>query len=238
MVNQWTLKLLLFPFALLYGGLVTLRNLFYSVGLLKGSSFSLPVISVGNLTVGGTGKTPHTEYLIRLLKDYLYLAVLSRGYKRKTTGYLEVSGNHNALNVGDEPLQFKRKYPEVTVAVAESRSLAIPLVLRSHPEINVVILDDGFQHREVEPGMNILLTEYSRLYTRDFFLPVGRLREWRDEAKRADLIVVTKCPVSITTQEMEAIRREVVRHDQQQVFLALIVMVILIACTRFRIAWS
>ena len=220
MVNQWILKLLLLPLAVLYGMGVTLRNMFYSIGLLKGSSFSIPVISVGNLTVGGTGKTPHTEYLIRLLHEYVYIAVLSRGYRRKSTGYLEVQPSLSVTQTGDEPLQFKRKFPHVAVAVAESRSLAIPQVLRSYPQTNVVLLDDGFQHREVVPGLNILLTEFNRLYTRDFFLPVGRLREWREEAKRADLIVVTKCPDDISVQQMTSIRQEVSRNPGQQVFFS------------------
>lgn len=220
MVNQWIFKLLLLPLAILYGIGVTLRNLFYSIGLLKGSSFSIPVISIGNLTVGGTGKTPHTEYLIRLLHEYIHIAVLSRGYKRKTAGYLEVMPAHDVTQAGDEPLQYKRKFPHVAVAVAESRALAIPQVLRSHPQTNVVLLDDGFQHREVVPGLNILLTEYNRLYTRDWFLPVGRLREWREEAKRADLIIVTKCPEQASPQDMEAIRREVMKSPSQQVFFS------------------
>jgi tetraacyldisaccharide 4'-kinase len=220
MVNQWVLKLLLLPVAVLYGIGVTLRNGLYNSGILKGSVFSLPVISIGNLTVGGTGKTPHTEYLIRMLYAYLHVAVLSRGYKRKTSGYLEVTPGHDATQVGDEPLQYKRKYPSVTVAVAESRSLAIPQVIQAHPEINLVLLDDGFQHREVTPGLNILLTEYNRLYTRDWFLPFGRLREWRDEAKRADIIIITKCPATLTRRELDDLTKEVVRGPGQKVFFS------------------
>ncbi len=216
MVNQWIFKLLLLPFALLYGLGVSIRNGLYATGAMRGSSFNIPIISIGNLTVGGTGKTPHTEYLIRLLHQYLYLAVVSRGYKRRSSGYMEVSLSHNAEQSGDEPLQYKRKYPHVTVVVAESRSLAIPQLLRSHPEINVILLDDGFQHREVTPGLNILLTEYKRLFTHDFFLPVGRLREWRNEAGRADIIIVTKCPVSLFNIEMDAVSKEVSRWGRNQ----------------------
>jgi tetraacyldisaccharide 4'-kinase len=220
MVDQWYLKVLLFPFALLYGLGVTLRNTLYSLGVLKGSVFSIPVISVGNLSVGGTGKTPHTEYLIRILHQYLYLAVLSRGYKRKTSGFLEVSIATNADQCGDEPLQYKRKYPNVTVAVAESRGMAIPQVIRNHPETNVVLLDDGFQHREVKPGLNILLTEYKRLFTRDFFLPVGRLREWKDEAQRADIIIISKCPDNLLPDEKNKLVKEVVQGGNQKVFFS------------------
>lgn len=220
MVNQWILKLLLLPLALLYGLGVAIRNGLYSIGLLRGVSFSIPVISVGNLTVGGTGKTPHTEYLIRLLHEYLFLAVVSRGYKRKTSGYLEVSTSHDASQTGDEPLQYKRKYPHVPVAVAESRSFAIPQVIRSYPGTQVILLDDGYQHREVVPGLNILLTEYNRLYTTDWLLPVGRLREWRSEANRADFIVITKCPENISLKEEETIRNDVRKREDQQVFFS------------------
>jgi len=220
MVNQWTLKLLLLPLAILYGLGVAILNGLYAIGLLRGVSFSIPVISIGNLTVGGTGKTPHTEYLIRLLHEYLPLAVVSRGYKRKTTGYLEVVPGHDASQSGDEPLQYKRKYPHVPVAVAESRSFAIPQVIRNYPSTKVVLLDDGYQHREVVPGLNILLTEYNRLYTKDWLLPVGRLREWRSGAGRADIIVVTKCPDNISTNEMESIGAEVKKRNDQHVFFS------------------
>ena len=220
MVDQWILKVLLFPLAVLYGLGVTIRNGLYATGLLKGVIFGLPVISVGNLSVGGTGKTPHTEYLIRLLREHLRIAVLSRGYRRKSSGYMEVNLHHDASITGDEPLQFKRKYPDVQVIVAESRSLAIPLVLRSYPETQVVILDDGFQHREVVPGLNLLLTEFNRLYTRDWLLPVGRLREWRNSARRADWIIVTKCPLHMSVEEKQAIREEVHYNEGQQVFFS------------------
>lgn len=220
MVDQWILKIILFPLAMLYGLGVAIRNGLYTIGLLKGVSFNIPVISVGNLSVGGTGKTPHTEYLIRLLRDHLRIAVLSRGYRRKSSGYLEVNPYNNADLVGDEPLQYKRKYPDVQVIVAESRSLAIPLLLRSYPDTQVVILDDGFQHREVVPGLNLLLTEYNRLYTRDWLLPVGRLREWRDAAGRADMIIVTKCPMGMTPSEMQSIRNEVKQNEHQDVFFS------------------
>jgi len=200
MVDQWILKILLIPLAALYGLGVSIRNGLYSVGLLRGVTFGLPVISVGNLSVGGTGKTPHTEYLIRLLREYIKIAVLSRGYGRKSSGYLEVSPQYEATITGDEPLQYKRKFPDTRVAVAESRSLAIPLVLRSYPDTQLVILDDGFQHREVTPGLNLLLTEYNHLYTDDFLLPVGRLREWRQAAIRADMIIVTKCPPNLSPE--------------------------------------
>ena len=220
MVDQWIFKIVLSPLAALYGLGVTIRNGFYKAGLLRGVSFSIPVISIGNLSVGGTGKTPHTEYLIRLLHEYLRIGILSRGYRRETTGYREVSTSNNASQVGDEPLQFKRKFPEVQVAVAESRSLAIPQLIRSYPDIQLILLDDGFQHREVQPGLNILLTEYNRLYMNDWLLPVGRLREWRSGAKRADIIIVTKCPADLSKEEMTRLESEVAPEDHQQVFFS------------------
>lgn len=220
MVNQWILKILLFPFAFLYGLAVALRNGLYGVGLLRGVVFNVPVISVGNLSVGGTGKTPHIEYLLRLLHEYLHLAVVSRGYKRKSIGYLEVRPEMDSMQTGDEPLQFKRKFPHIPVAVAESRSLAIPRIIARYPQTQCILLDDGFQHREVTPGLNILLTEYNRLYTRDILLPVGRLREWRSGARRADLIIVTKCPPDLPADARGRIADEVRRDVRQDVFFS------------------
>src|SRR5690606_2480166 len=220
MINQWVLKLLLLPLALLYGAGVAIRNGLYNIGLLRGVVFNVPVISVGNLSVGGTGKSPHIEYLLRLLHEYLYLAVVSRGYKRKTTGYVEVRPELDATQSGDEPLQVKRKFPHVPVVVSESRSLAIPRVIARYPQTQAILLDDGFQHREVVPELNIMLTEYNRLYTRDVLLPVGRLREWRGGARRADMIIVTKCPPALSAEERRTIAEEVRREDRQQVFFS------------------
>ena len=149
MIQRFLVQILLSPFALLYGIGVSLRDFFYSRGLLKGIEFSVPVISVGNLSVGGAGKTPHIEYLIRLLKDYIEVATLSRGYKRKTKGYLEVHPRMSAEQGGDEPLQFKRKFPDIMVAVSESRTFAIPKMLMDWPGLQVILLDDAFQHRSV-----------------------------------------------------------------------------------------
>lgn len=220
MVDQWILKILLSPLALLYGLVIAIRNGLYSLGLLRGVSFSLPVISIGNLSVGGTGKTPHTEYLVRILHEYLKLGIISRGYKRKTTGYLEVTPYSDASQVGDEPLQYKRKFPHIAVAVGESRSLAIPQLVRTYPDLQVILLDDAFQHREVDAGLNILLTEYNQLYTRDMLLPIGRLREWKSAAKRAEIIIVTKCPAILSDNERDAIEQEVKRYEDQLVFFS------------------
>ena len=152
-------KILLAPLSLLYGVGVSLRDFFYKKGLLKGVAFDLPIISVGNLSVGGAGKTPHIEYLIRLLRPYLNVATLSRGYKRKSKCYLTIQRENNAEIAGDEPLQFKRKFPDIHVAVAENRTFAVPKILMEKPDTQVILLDDAFQHRSIKPGLNILLTE-------------------------------------------------------------------------------
>lgn len=194
MVRFYIIKLLLLPFSLLYGVGVFVRNSLYKYGFLNSVTFSVPVISVGNLTVGGAGKTPHVEYLIQLLKPYLDVATLSRGYKRKTKGFLEVMPHLNAQSTGDEPLQFKRKHPDIGVFVDESRMFGIPRIMMQHPDTQTIILDDAFQHLSVKPGLNILLTEFDRPFFDDWLLPSGRLREWRKAYHRADVIIVSKCP--------------------------------------------
>jgi tetraacyldisaccharide 4'-kinase len=194
MFDEWIIRILLLPFALVYGLVISVRNFCYRIGIFKRISFDLPVISVGNLTIGGAGKTPHLEFLIRWLDDYLNIATLSRGYGRKTAGFRPVSIIDTAVEVGDEPLQFKRKFPNIAVSVGENRALAIPEVIRRNPETQVVLLDDAFQHLAVRPGLNILLTEFDRPFSSDWLLPAGRLREWRSSYKRADLLIVSKCP--------------------------------------------
>jgi tetraacyldisaccharide 4'-kinase len=220
MTQQFLLRILLSPLALLYGFGVSLRNLLYRLGVVRPVRFDLPVISVGNLSVGGTGKSPHIEYLIRLLKDYVQVAVLSRGYMRKSRGFRYVNRSHSAADVGDEPLQFKLKYPDIVVAVGESRSLAIPQMLMRHPGLQVILLDDAFQHRSVQPAMHILLTDYSRLFTRDYLLPAGRLREWRSGYQRADLLIVTKCPPTMTPEEAALLREEIDPFSHQKLFFS------------------
>ncbi|NND07519.1 MAG: tetraacyldisaccharide 4'-kinase [Saprospiraceae bacterium] len=209
MIQKALFKILMAPFALLYGTGVALRNGLYRVGLLKEISFNIPVISIGNLTMGGAGKTPHVEYLANWLQDYIKIAVLSRGYKRKTKGFRIVDVNDTAATVGDEPLQYKRKFPEVNVYVSESRVLGIPKILSQQPDMQVILLDDAFQHRSVKPGLNILLTTYHDLFVDDFLLPMGRLREWRQAYKRADLIIVTKCPNNLSTEDRKRVEEKI-----------------------------
>ncbi len=212
-------KILLAPLSLLYGLGIGIRNLLYRFHLLNSISFSIPVISVGNLAIGGTGKTPHVEYITHMLSHYIPIAILSRGYKRKTSGFIEVLPTHNAEEVGDEPLQYKLKFPGVKVAVSESRVFGIPKLIGSHPDTQLVLLDDAFQHREVKPALNILLSEYARPYTRDFLLPSGRLREWPAGASRADAVIITKCPQNLTREEaIQMIRTLELKPGQKHFF--------------------
>ena len=209
------LRKLLFPFSLLYGGITALRNFLYNKGFLKSKSYDFPVICVGNLSTGGTGKSPMIELLISFLKDNHKIAVLSRGYKRKTSGYREVIITSSVEEVGDEPLQFKKKYPDITVAVCEDRQTGIKK-LKSMAD--VVLLDDAFQHRKVKASLNILLTPFDELYMDDCMLPTGNLREPKFGAKRADVIVVTKCPENISDSTMEAVKRKLKPKPHQEIY--------------------
>ena len=220
MIQKKLVQILLAPFSLLYGLGVSLRNGLYERGVLKGVEFDLPIISVGNLSVGGAGKTPHIEYLIRLLKDYIDIATLSRGYRRKTKGYLEVQPQMDAEQVGDEPLQFKRKFPDIVVSVSESRTFAIPKIIMEHESVKAVLLDDAFQHRSIRPGLNILLTEYSHPFTRDYLLPAGRLREWRSAYERADIIIVSKCPPVMAEEDRQRITEEINPLPHQKLYFS------------------
>lgn len=215
-------RILLFPFAFIYGFIVIVRNLLFDKNVLRSTSFNFPVINVGNLAVGGTGKSPMVEYLLTLLKDKYKLATLSRGYKRKTKGYALAQQNTTALEIGDEPMQFHAKFPEVSVAVGEERIVAIPQILHDRPDTEVIILDDAFQHRSIRAGYNILLTDYSNLFTRDLFLPMGDLRDQRRSYKRADSIVVTKCPATLSDEERRKIEKEIKPLSHQQVFFTTI----------------
>lgn len=220
MPEDIVIRILLLPIALLYGLAVGLRNLLYKAGVLRSVRFDLPVISVGNLSVGGAGKTPHIEYLIRWLDQYLEVAVLSRGYGRKTEGFRPVTIIDSADMVGDEPLQFKRKFPAVAVSVSESRALGVPELVKRNPATQVVLLDDAFQHLAVTPGLHILLTEFSRPFTRDWLLPSGRLREWRLGYRRAEIIVITKCPPDMTDRQRQEMLAEIDPYPWQRVYFS------------------
>lgn len=212
------LRLALYPFTLIYGALVWLRNRMYDIGFFNSISFSVPVITVGNLSTGGTGKTPHVEYLISLLQYQYRVATMSRGYKRFTKGFLLADEKTNALRIGDEPMQYFMKYPEAVVCVAEERLTGIPALLQRRPDIDVILLDDAYQHRSVKAGLNILITDYSRPFYADHILPFGNLREGRGAYKRAELIVVSKSPLNITAAQAADITARIKPLPHQQVF--------------------
>lgn len=204
--------LFLLPFAGLYNLVTRLRNYLYDIGHKKSFEFDTVVISVGNLNVGGSGKTPMIEYLIRLLIERYRLATLSRGYGRKTHGFRIASEQDNARSIGDEPYQVLRKFGDkVMVTVGEERALAIPTILNENPDVQVILMDDAFQHRAVKPQLSILVTDREKPFYKDYVLPLGRLRESRIGVKRADIIVVTKAD-GITAEEMEVMKRDIKKY--------------------------
>jgi tetraacyldisaccharide 4'-kinase len=213
------LRWLLLPFSLIYGLVVLLRNWLYDTGLFKSREFHMPVISVGNLDVGGAGKSPMTEYLIHLLKNDNKLATLSRGYGRKSKGFLTATATSTATEIGDEPAQFSHKFPEVTVAVCEDRVAGIEQLKAAH---NLVILDDAYQHRAVKPGLSILLFDYNKLFDARFVLPAGNLREPFSGKWRADIMVITKCPPALTEAEMTRCYYRVNPQSWQPLFFSAI----------------
>ncbi len=186
------LRILVFPFAFIYGIIMLIRNKLFDWKILSSEYFKIPTISVGNLSTGGTGKTPLVEYMVRLLFENFKIATLSRGYGRKSKGFINAGIESNYYQIGDEPLQFKQKFPEITVAVDEKRRRGIKLLSNLDTELDVILLDDAFQHRRVNAGLSILLTDFHKLYTNDYIVPAGTLREFRSGAKRADVIIVTK----------------------------------------------
>jgi tetraacyldisaccharide 4'-kinase len=215
-------RFLLYPFALLYGVIVWLRNRLYDTGFSSSVEFSVPVICVGNLSVGGTGKTPHVEYLIRLLRYQYQVATMSRGYKRSTQGFVLAGETSNALRIGDEPMQYHLGFPDIAVSVAEERMTGIPLLLQRRPDVDVIILDDAYQHRSVKAGLNILITDFSKPFYRDYILPYGRLREGRSAYKRAHAIIVSKCPPDLSRKAAEEVISQIRPLPHQQVFFSAI----------------
>jgi tetraacyldisaccharide 4'-kinase len=215
-------RILLLPVALLYWLAIAIRNWCYDKNIFKTTSFGLPVICIGNVSVGGTGKSPLVEYLMVSLKEKYRIAILSRGYKRRTRGYSLANEHTTALDIGDEPMQFHRKFPEVPVAVGEERIVAIPQLLHDRPATQAIILDDAFQHRALTAGLNILLTDSNNLFTRDFYLPTGDLRDLKSSYQRAHIIVVTKCRMDMTTGEAADIVKEIHPGTHQHVFFSAI----------------
>lgn len=216
------LRKILFPFSLIYWAVTAVRNFLYNKGLFTSYSFPVPVIAIGNLSTGGTGKTPQTEYLVRLLSGRYRVATLSRGYKRKSKGFVLADTNSNADILGDEPYQFHTKFPNIRVAVDADRKNGIENLLSLSPWPEIILLDDAYQHRRVKAGFYILLTAYSDLYADDFVLPAGNLREGRSGAGRANVIVVTKCPPGFSPHDQDAIREKLKPKPGQKVYFTCI----------------
>ena len=211
-------RVLLYPFALIYGAVVWLRNRMYDTKVFSSIEFSIPVITVGNLSTGGTGKTPHVEYLVRLMEYQYQAATMSRGYKRHTQGFMVADDQSNALRIGDEPMQYHMKYPDLVESVAEERMIGIPALLQRRPDIDVIILDDAYQHRSVKPGFSILITDFSKPFYKDHILPFGSLREGRSAYKRANVIIVSKCPLTLSQADAKAIEVKINPQTGQKVF--------------------
>ena len=214
-INEWLL-----PLSWLYGLGVGIRNTLFDLGILKSRSFDVPVISVGNITVGGSGKTPHVEYLIRLLHNKYRVAVLSRGYKRKTKGYILADENSTMSDIGDEPYQMHSKFKNVSIAVDRNRCNGIERLTNDEPtkDTDVILLDDAYQHRYVKPGINILLVDYHRLIIYDKLLPAGRLRESKEGKTRADIVIVTKCPKDLKPMSFRVLSRAMDLFPYQQLY--------------------
>ena len=212
-INKWLL-----PLSWLYGMVSKLRNTLFEMGVLKTRSFQIPIISVGNITVGGTGKTPHVEYLVRLLKDQFRVAVLSRGYKRKSKGFIKADKQTTMPEIGDEPYQMKQKFPGITIAVDKNRCHGIDILTEQDSKLDVILLDDAFQHRYVKPGINILLVDYHRLIIYDKLLPAGRLREPLSGKDRADIVIVTKCPKDLKPMEYRVVTKAMNLYPYQRLY--------------------
>ena len=218
-INEW-----LIPLSWLYGIGVGFRNQLFNIGLLKQHDYDIPIISVGNITVGGAGKTPHVEYLIRLLKDKVKVAVLSRGYKRKTHGYVLANDSSTVTDIGDEPYQMKQKYQDVHIAVDKKRVDGIAHITDDAEtnDTDVILLDDAFQHRYVKPGINILLVDYHRLIIYDKLLPAGRLREPQSGKNRADIVIITKCPKDLKPMEFRVLTKAMNLYPYQSLYFTTI----------------
>lgn len=216
------LKIIALPLSFLYGLVLYMRNKAYDFGVLSSKEFKMPVISIGNLSTGGTGKTPHIEYLIRLLKPKNAMATLSRGYGRSTNGFIVATEHSTTFEIGDEPRQFKRKFFDVNVVVENNRVKGIKKIQELFPEVNITLLDDAFQHRAVKSGLSILLTEYNKLFYNDYVLPSGNLREFKSGYKRADIIIVTKTPLFLSPLEKKIIIKEINPEAYQKIYFSYI----------------
>jgi tetraacyldisaccharide 4'-kinase len=217
-----TMHYLLYPLSIIYGLIMLVRNLLFDLGILHSKSYGISLVSVGNLSMGGTGKTPHIEYIIRLLKDKYFVAVLSRGYGRESRGFITASKKSGVKYIGDEPMQIVRKFDNIRVAVDEKRTRGVELLMEKNPGLEVILLDDAFQHRWVKPGFSILLSDYYHFYLDDHVFPAGRLREFKKGARRADCIVVTKTPKVFSPITRRRIITEIKPHPGQHVLFSYI----------------
>ena len=205
---KW-LKWPLFPFAFIFWLITSIRNTIFDKKLIKSTSFSIPIINVGNITMGGTGKTPHTEYLIRLLQSKFKIAVLSKGYGRNTKEFMFVETKNKPIDVGDESLQIKNKFNDTIIAVDHNRVNGVLSILDEFPSIEGIILDDAYQHRKIKPGLNILLSDYNQPFHKDHIFPLGYLRESKHNSCRADILIVSKCPENLTNNQAEILKKEI-----------------------------
>lgn len=215
-------RYILFPIAIIYGGITLFRNFLYNKNIFKSSEFDRPIICIGNLSMGGTGKTPHTEYLARLLKDQYNLAILSRGYGRKTADYIEADENSTAFHIGDEPAQYHRKFPNIKVVVEKKRVKGVLNLLYDNSSVEVILLDDAFQHRSLKAGQNILITDFNRPFFKDLMLPMGELREFRKGKNRANIIIVSKCPHNLSLEKKNEIIKGISPNEKQSIFFSFI----------------
>ena len=216
-IHKW-----LYPLSALYGFVVGIRNQLFDWGILPSKSYNVPIICIGNITVGGTGKTPHTEYLVHLLQSQFQVAVLSRGYKRKSKGFVLATPESSMAEIGDEPFQIKQKFPHVHVAVDANRRNGIERLCAPEitPEVEVILLDDAYQHRYVKPGINILLVDYHRMIGEDALLPAGRLREPERGKNRANIVIVTKCPRNIKPMDYRIISKQMDLYPYQKLYFS------------------
>ncbi|MHB9140460.1 MAG: tetraacyldisaccharide 4'-kinase [Paludibacter sp.] len=214
------IHIILYPISLIYGLVTAFRNWLFDIELLKSTGFSIPTITVGNLSVGGAGKTPHTEFILSSLQEEYKMAVLSRGYKRNTKGFRLANEKSDNRTIGDESFQIFQKFPAVTVAVDEKRVHGVQKLLELIPDLQVIVLDDAFQHRRIRSGFSILVTDFSNLYCNDRMLPVGRLREWKSSSKRANCIIVSKCPTDLKPIDMRLVETELKPETNQSLFFS------------------
>lgn len=221
--NKFLSTILLWPLSKVYGVIIGVRNRMFDIGILKQQEFDIPVISVGNIAVGGTGKTPHTEYIVDLLKDHFNIGILSRGYKRKTHGFVLADHNSSSRQIGDEPYQMYLKFKDhksITVAVCENRCMGIKKLRELNPSISLLILDDAFQHRYVKPKISIVLTEFARPLYNDKIMPLGRLREPIHSISRADIVIVTKCPDEMKPIDYRVLKNNLNLYPYQNLFFS------------------